>query len=104
MSILASTGLAHLLSLAVLAVAAGIWGHFPTVLLAQLPVIAGLLAIFSLGLAWIVAGFQVYLRDTAQVVSVATTAWFWLTPVFLPEPFIEASWMPPWSGIRCATW
>ena len=87
MSILASTGLAHLLSLTVLAVAAGIWGHFPTVLLAQLPVIAGLLAIFSLGLAWIVAGFQVYLRDTAQVVSVATTAWFWLTPVFLPEAF-----------------
>ena len=87
MSILVSTGLAHLLSLAVLAVAAAIWGQFPTAVLAQLPVIAGLLAMFSLGLAWIVAGFQVYLRDTAQVVSVAMTAWFWVTPIFLPEAF-----------------
>ena len=86
-SILASTGLAHLLSVAVLAAAAAAWGHPPTASFAQLPVCVALLAVFSLGLAWIVAAFQVYLRDTAQVVSVAMTAWFWATPVFLPEAF-----------------
>ena len=87
MSILASTGLAHLVALAVLGVVAALWGHFPTTSLAQLPVYVVSLAVFSLGLAWIVAGFQVYLRDTAQVLSVAMTAWFWATPIFLPEAF-----------------
>jgi ABC-type polysaccharide/polyol phosphate export permease len=39
-----------------------------------------------------VAAFQVYLRDTTQVVSVVLTFWFWLTPIFIdvqqiPERF-----------------
>ncbi len=57
-----------------------------------LPLYVALLALFSIGLSWMVAAFQVYLRDTTQVVSVLLTFWFWLTPIFIdaaqiPEPF-----------------
>ena len=50
-----------------------------------LPVWAFIAAFFSIGVSWIAAGLQVYLRDTAQVVTVIMTFWFWLTPIFLPE-------------------
>ncbi len=51
-----------------------------------------LLVIFSLGLAWLVAALQVFLRDTAQILSVVMTFWFWVTPIFyrledVPSPF-----------------
>ena len=86
-SILASTAFAHLLSLVVLVIAAAFWGHRPTVALALLPLYVVAVSLFTLGLAWIAAGLHVYLRDVAQVLSVGLTAWFWLTPVFLPESF-----------------
>ena len=37
------------------------------------------------GLGWIVASLHVFLRDTAQVLSVILTFWFWLTPIFITE-------------------
>jgi lipopolysaccharide transport system permease protein len=32
-----------------------------------------------------VSSLHVFLRDTAQVLSVVLTFWFWLTPVFISE-------------------
>ena len=55
----------------------------PTLLL--LPLYVGLLRLLSVGVGWIVASLQVYLRDTSQVLSVVLTFWFWLTPIFIPE-------------------
>jgi lipopolysaccharide transport system permease protein len=43
------------------------------------------LGMFAVGLGWIVASLQVYLRDTAQVLSVLLTLWFWTTPIFVTE-------------------
>ena len=43
------------------------------------------LMIFALGLSWIISGIQVFLRDTAQVVVVILTFWFWFTPIFFVE-------------------
>jgi len=37
------------------------------------------------GLGWVMAGLNVFLRDTAQFVTVALTFWFWLTPIMIPE-------------------
>jgi ABC-type polysaccharide/polyol phosphate export permease len=34
---------------------------------------------------WIVASLHVYVRDTAQVLAVVLTFWFWLTPIFIIE-------------------
>jgi len=38
------------------------------------------------------ASLHVFLRDTAQVVSVALTFWLWLTPIFIAE-----NQFPPWA-------
>ena len=50
-----------------------------------LPVYMLLLGIFSVGIGWIVSSLQVYLRDTAQVLTVVLTLWFWMTPIFIFE-------------------
>lgn len=50
------------------------------------------LVFLSLGLGWLTAVFQVFVRDTQQVVTVVLIFWFWLTPIFytleqVPERF-----------------
>lgn len=39
---------------------------------------------FTLGIGWILGVAHVYLRDTAQVVTAALQAWFYLTPIVYP--------------------
>jgi ABC-type polysaccharide/polyol phosphate export permease len=61
-----------------------------------LPLYVVLLGLFAIGISWMVAAFQVYLRDTAQVVTVVLSLWFWITPIFIdveqiPEKF---RWLP----------
>jgi ABC-type polysaccharide/polyol phosphate export permease len=53
--------------------------------LVLLPVYVLLIGMFAVGLGWIVSSLQVYLRDTAQVLSVVLTLWFWMTPIFILE-------------------
>ena len=45
-------------------------------------VVIGLLAV---GTGWIAASLHVFLRDTAQMVSVVLTFWFWMTPIMIAE-------------------
>ncbi len=59
-------------------------GHF-SVLILLLPIYTVFLGLFAIGVGWIAASLQVYLRDTAQVVIVMLTAWFWITPIFIDE-------------------
>ena len=47
-----------------------------------LPLYLLLLMLLSLGLSWLVAALQVFLRDTAQILSVMMIFWFWFTPIF----------------------
>jgi ABC-type polysaccharide/polyol phosphate export permease len=42
-----------------------------------------LLGLIAVGFGWIAAALHVYLRDTAQVLAVMLTFWFWITPVFI---------------------
>jgi ABC-type polysaccharide/polyol phosphate export permease len=46
------------------------------------PLYLFLMAVFSLGLGWLVSSLQVFLRDTVQVVTVLLVFWFWFTPIF----------------------
>ena len=103
-SILASTALGHLLALAALLVAGLAVGESPGFSLALLPAWTGLLGMLTLGLAWIAASLQVYLRDTAQVLRIILTAWFWATPVFLPEAFYRErlDLVLDWNPVRYA--
>lgn len=46
------------------------------------PVYLVLLIVLSLGLGWLAAALQVFLRDTIQVLTVLLVFWFWFTPIF----------------------
>ena len=79
LSSLASHLLALILMIGVMAVYANQISFF----LLLLPVYIFVLGLLAVGLGWIVASLQVFLRDTAQILTVVLTFWFWLTPIFL---------------------
>ena len=84
-SIFLSSLINHLIAMALLFVAVlVVVGHISPMAFA-LPVYIFLVGLFSIGLGWIVASLQVYLRDTMQVVTVTLTLWFWMTPIFITE-------------------
>ena len=53
--------------------------------IALLPLGTLLLGLLGVGIGWVAASLQVYLRDTAQVVTVVMTLWFWATPIMITE-------------------
>lgn len=50
-----------------------------------LPVYMALIGLLGVGIGWVFASLQVYVRDTAQAVLVLLTFWFWMTPIFITE-------------------
>jgi lipopolysaccharide transport system permease protein len=84
-SIFLSSLISHLMvvALAVAIVSLSI-GHFSLWML-SLPLYMLMIGLFAIGVGWIVASLQVYLRDTAQVLSVVLVFWFWVTPIFITE-------------------
>ncbi len=53
-----------------------------SVFLLLVPVYFATLMLFTLGIAWLVASLNVFVRDISQVLSVILTFWFWFTPIF----------------------
>lgn len=84
-SIFLSSLVSHLLALALCIAAAAVLLGQASAVIALLPIYMLLLGLFAVGVGWIVSSLQVYLRDTAQFLSVLLTFWFWVTPVFIPE-------------------
>jgi len=84
-SIFLSSLISHLLALILMIGSAAIILHHVTPLLAILPVAMLLVGLMAVGIGWIAAALHVYLRDTAQVLAVVLTLWFWATPIMLPE-------------------
>lgn len=82
-SVFLSSLVNHALTFLIAAAAVLAFGGDLSPYLLFLPFYVVLLGLFSIGLAWMVASFQVYLRDTAQVVGVLLTFWFWITPIFI---------------------
>ena len=87
--------LSHVLAIGLLVAAVAVWLERVSPMLLALPLYLVLVGLFSLGLAWIVSSLHVFLRDTAHVLSVVLTFWFWLTPIFITEGQFPAglSWM-----------
>jgi len=56
--------------------------------LLSLPAYTVGVGLFAIGIAWIVSSLHVYIRDTAQVLSVIMTFWFWFTPIFIYESLV----------------
>jgi len=84
-SVFLSTVVSHLLAVVLLVAAVGVWQKQVNVFLVFLPAYIFVVGLLAVGLGWIAASLHVFLRDTAQVVSVALTFWLWLTPIFIPE-------------------
>jgi ABC-type polysaccharide/polyol phosphate export permease len=96
-SIFLSSLISHLLAVSIVFVAAVLFlGHLNP-LIVLLPVVTLLAGLFAVGVGWIAAALQVYLRDTAQVLAVILTLWFWATPILLPKDRLDR--FPPWSTI-----
>jgi len=85
LSVFLSSLVSHLLALSLMIVAAEIWARSIGPALIVLPLYMLLLGLLAVGIGWVVAALQVYLRDTGQVVSVILTAWFWMTPILVLE-------------------
>ena len=84
-SIFLSSLINHLMALALVIAVVGFYiGHF-SLWMFSLPVYMLLIGLLAVGVGWIVASLQVYLRDTAQVLSVVLTFWFWVTPIMIDE-------------------
>ena len=50
-----------------------------------LPLYMLFIGLFAVGVGWFVSSLQVYLRDTAQILAVVMTLWFWFTPIMISE-------------------
>jgi lipopolysaccharide transport system permease protein len=84
-AIFLSSLVSHLIAVALAIAGAWIFLHQLGPALAALPLAVAVLGLFAIGLAWIASSLQVYLRDTAQVLTVLLTLWFWVTPIFISE-------------------
>ena len=89
-SIFLSSLVSHLMTRALALVAVAIWGDRWSAFPLALPFYMLLIGMFSVGLGWIVASLNVFLRDTAQVTTIVLGIWFWLTPLFMTADRIPA--------------
>jgi lipopolysaccharide transport system permease protein len=53
-----------------------------------LPVLVAPQLLLTLGAAWFVASFGVFVRDTAQGLGLVLMAWMYLTPIIYPESIV----------------
>jgi len=86
-AIFLSAFLGHLMTLGLVVALTAILVRQLSPMLVLLPVHMLVLALLAVGIAWLVSSLHVYLRDTAQVVVLVLTLWFWLTPIFISEAF-----------------
>lgn len=86
-SIFLSSLINHLIALSLALALVGIYARHVSIWMLVLPVYIVLIGLLAIGIGWIVAGLQVYLRDTSQVLMVVLTFWFWMTPIFIDEEF-----------------
>jgi lipopolysaccharide transport system permease protein len=84
-SVFLSCLVSHALALALMISATGVFLNRISVFLLILPVYTLIIGLFAVGVGWIVASLHVFLRDTAQVLSVILTFWFFATPIMVPE-------------------
>src|SRR5262245_55622144 len=84
-SVFLSTLMSHVLARCLMVGSLGLVMNRFSVFLVLLPFYMVAVGLFAVGLAWIVSSLHVFLRDTAQALSVVLTFWFWLTPIFIEE-------------------
>ena len=84
-SIFLSTLIQHLIALALLIAATAFTLKTVSPMVLMLPLYMLFIGLLGVGVGWIAASLNVYLRDTAQVLAVVMTLWFWITPIMINE-------------------
>jgi lipopolysaccharide transport system permease protein len=74
--------------LAVLFVATLLFAGLPSFHLLWLPVIMSVVVVLSFGLALLLSGVTVFLRDVAHFIGVFLQMWFWGTPIIYSLDFV----------------
>ncbi len=93
-SIFLSSLLNHLIALVLAIAVVVVFAQHLSVWILALPVYMLLIGLLAVGVGWIVASLHVYLRDTAQVLVIVLTFWFWLTPIMISEQQVPAKIRP----------
>lgn len=106
-AIFLSSLMSHLLVLGLALAVVAIWGGGVSPMALLLPLYILPLGLLAVGIGWVVSSLQVYLRDTAQVLTIVMTCWFWLTPIFIseqqiPPPFRILVRLNPLAGVVTA--
>jgi lipopolysaccharide transport system permease protein/teichoic acid transport system permease protein len=78
---LVSESLTHVAMVAVVGAVLWHYGYHPTLSLFQVGYFYIALAIFVLGLSWLLSSLHVFHRDIGQGLAVFLSLWFWLTPI-----------------------
>lgn len=94
LSIFLSSLVSHLLAVGLFVVVVGVTQRHLSPVLALLPLSVLIVGLFAVGIGWIVASLQVYLRDTVQVVMVTLNVWYWITPIMVPASKFPAARFP----------
>ena len=84
-SIFLSSLIHHLIALALVVIATALVFNTVSPMILLLPVYMVFVGFLAVGVGWIVSSLHVYLRDTAQVLAVVMTLWFWVTPIMITE-------------------
>jgi len=93
-SIFLSSLIHHLIAVALVVVTAAVVLKTVSPMILLLPVYMIFVGLLGIGVGWIVSSLHVYLRDTAQVLSVVMTLWFWITPIMINEKQIPPRFHP----------
>ncbi|MEQ1885922.1 MAG: ABC transporter permease [Bryobacteraceae bacterium] len=93
-SIFLSSLIHHLIALAIVVIASGVVLKTVSPMILLLPVYMVFVGLLAVGVGWFVSSLQVYLRDTAQVLSVVMTLWFWITPIMINEDQVPQAFRP----------
>ena len=103
-SIFLSSLIHHLIALAIVILIAKFVLHAVTLKILLLPVYMLFVGLLAVGVGWFASSLHVYLRDTAQVLTVVMTLWFWATPIMItskqiPDRFRRVFELNPMSWI-----
>ena len=87
-SIFLSSLIHHLIALVLVVAASLLVLHSVSPMILLLPLYMLFVGLLAVGVGWFVSSLHVYLRDTAQVLAVVMTLWFWFTPIMIFETSI----------------
>jgi lipopolysaccharide transport system permease protein len=78
----------ELIGLSILLIALLVTAHPLSPLLLLLPAIFVLQFLFTVGLSWMLAGLNVFIRDVGQMIGLILTLWVFLTPIYYPPSLL----------------